>query len=124
MASRPPLSRAARSNPGWIFTLTLESFGAISTSQFFEQIEAGARLDQILLLCVIHPIEISGEEDVRRRGARRRVQILRNLLDECAAGRIESDCNLSGLVVPLFSNLVERVLQACGREYENIVALR
>jgi hypothetical protein len=99
-----------------MFTRTLES-RRDQHEPVFEQIEAGVPLDQILLLCVIHPIEIRGEEDVRRRA-------LFNLLDERAAGRVGNDRFLSGLAMPLSGNLVESVLQACGREYDNILALR
>jgi hypothetical protein len=83
----------------------------------FEQIETGVRPDQILLLSVIHPIEIRGKEDVRRR-------TVFNPLDERVAGRVGNDRFLSGLALPVSGNLVESVLQACGRKYDNILALR
>src|SRR5262249_35524366 len=81
-----------------------------------EEIETAVRLDQILLLSVIHPIEISRDEDVRRRA-------LFDLLDERVARRVGNDRFLSSLALPLSCDVVERVLQACGREYNDILAL-
>src|SRR5262249_17251866 len=81
-----------------------------------EQVETAVRLDQILLLSVIHPIEISRDENVRGRA-------LFDLLDERVARRVGNDRFLSSLALPSSCNVVERVLQASGCEYNDVLAL-
>src|SRR5262245_59732181 len=81
-----------------------------------QQVRAGVRLDQVLLLAIVHPVEIRRDEDVGRRP-------LLDLLDERVAGRIGNRRLLAGLALPLRGDLVERVLQARSGEHENVAAL-
>src|SRR5712671_6786618 len=63
IARRPPFSSAARSTPPTSDTAALESFGAISTSLLPRRFDR-VWLDQVLLLTVIHPVQISRNEYV------------------------------------------------------------
>ena len=110
------MSSAARSQTGLDVRADIGILRRDQDEPVPEQVRARVGLDQSLLLAVIHPIEIGRDEHVGRRA-------LLDLLDQRVAGRVGNRHLLAALALPLRGGLVERVLQACGREHEHVPAL-
>jgi hypothetical protein len=75
-----------------------------------EQVGARLRLDEALGREIVHPVEVGGDEHLRRRA-------LLDLLGERRARGIGDDGLLARLLGPLGVDRIERILEACRREH-------
>src|SRR5262245_9984041 len=81
-----------------------------------EQVHPAFRLDQLFLLNVVHPIQVSRDEDLRW-------GVLLDLFGERRACRIGDRGFFAGLFLPFGIDGIERIFEARGCEYHDI-ALR
>ena len=109
MASFSVPSAAARPKFGAILSVELLDAGAISTSVLRRRLNAGIRRQQMALVEIVHPVQVGGNENVRRRAGL-------DLLGQCVAGAIRNDHLVAGARLELLGLLVHRLLEACGRE--------
>src|SRR5262249_4677710 len=81
-----------------------------------EQVHAAFRRDQLSLLKVVYPIQVSRDKDLRW-------GVLLDLFGEHRAGRIDDRGLFAGLLLPFGIDGIERISEARGCEYHDIIAL-